>query len=992
MTSNPVGCDHKILKLYIPNSIVSPGGNRASSIQLRIGGGTCCSRSNIIDIPIPPPPPPPPPPVPEICLAAGIDLYGHTAIVSYDPANCGGGHQCNRAIFDFYIDNILIGQANLNNVSDGDYREGVFTINSHIITSSLTELKLVCAEGNCHNGIGRVVLKNSSNDVVLAVCMPNDVVVAGSLICSCPKILGSTHSLSTNALNTNIQVNAGSRLTISADGTINIGWPANPGAYGPDGIPGIGNEPVYGFPYASLLGRIGEFGSIFFVGSSYSSIANETGKLYLFFYDPQSGDNTGYFNACVCAEAGSSTNLVLNGDFESGILGSAPDVGTSPVGSLDHWIISNVDIHSISQYDNTQPIKKWVDLNALVPGYIQQTINTTIGGIYSITFNLAAHNITEKDVVKTCKLSVIGSSTITKDYSFDPSSTVFGTYESMGWVTKTLVFTADSLSTIIKFESTCTNCGVVGAAIDNVVVRLCNNNAPAISPTPTPTVTPTVTETPTVTPTNTSTPTPTVTETPTVTPTPTAANSTFPPGANSANFKTCADWDSQDGNLTTVGTNGGPSAYGTFDQSGSVNQWNDLDGATSTVRGRRGGTWFEPNVFYLSSTPSPSQVPTTERSDLGFRIASSYSTLNPLGLSNFVTVGDANNTADTGGAVGKGGVDYVYAIGKYLITNDEYAEFLRAVTSTNNDPGALYHPSMGLGTGTLRGGITRSGVSGSYSYAVKTNYGNKPVIHVSWFDCARYCNWLHNGKPTGNQDDGTTEDGVYTLNGRTTGDAVARNPGAKYHIPTENEWYKAAYYKGGGTNAGYWKYATQSDADPACVCANSIGDGIVCGPSNSPTPTATPTVTPTLQPPTTISFTKNNTTTNGCNGNQFHPRSDQFPRCLSDCIITDPLNSDITKDGFIFSINPIISNPQGDTTYEWWAISYTENCSFPSTPRILTEPCWTRNINNSIDTLDPNNIRFNNACKGYYKLWCRVTNNGVVADSDVYFFEHNPVV
>jgi hypothetical protein len=155
----------------------------------------------------------------------------------------------------------------------------------------------------------------------------------------------------------------------------------------------------------------------------------------------------------------------------------------------------------------------------------------------------------------------------------------------------------------------------------------------------------------------------------------------------------------------------------------------------------------------------------------------------------------------------------------------------------------------------VRGGINRSGSSGSYTYTVKTNYGNKPVNWVSWFDCARYCNWLHNGKPTGAQNNSTTEDGAYTLNGAISGNAVAKNAGAKYHIPTENEWYKAAYYKGGGTSAGYWKYATQSDSNPDPICSNSIGDGIVCGASESPTPTPTNTVTPTVTPTLTATPT-----------------------------------------------------------------------------------------------------------------------------------------
>jgi YVTN family beta-propeller protein len=127
------------------------------------------------------------------------------------------------------------------------------------------------------------------------------------------------------------------------------------------------------------------------------------------------------------------------------------------------------------------------------------------------------------------------------------------------------------------------------------------------------------------------------------------------------------------------------------------------------------------------------------------------------------------------------------------------------------------------------------------------------VGQLNWFKCARYCNWLHNNKPTGAQNNSTTEDGAYTLNGAwNNGNAFAKNAGAKYHIPTENEWYKAAYYKGGSTNAGYWTYATQSNSDPVCVTANSVGDGIIpatgancIAPTATPIPTPTPTRTPT---------------------------------------------------------------------------------------------------------------------------------------------------
>ncbi len=45
---------------------------------------------------------------------------------------------------------------------------------------------------------------------------------------------------------------------------------------------------------------------------------------------------------------------------------------------------------------------------------------------------------------------------------------------------------------------------------------------------------------------------------------------------------------------------------------------------------------------------------------------------------------------------------------------------------------------------------------------------------------------------------------------------VTRNPGATYFIPSENEWYKAAYFDPllNGGSGGYWSYATQSNTAP----------------------------------------------------------------------------------------------------------------------------------------------------------------------------------
>jgi formylglycine-generating enzyme required for sulfatase activity len=158
---------------------------------------------------------------------------------------------------------------------------------------------------------------------------------------------------------------------------------------------------------------------------------------------------------------------------------------------------------------------------------------------------------------------------------------------------------------------------------------------------------------------------------------------------------------------------------------------------------------------------------------------------------------------------------------KYDVTTAQYTQFLNALAAT--DSYGLYATSDNSGTSMATAfptvGITRSGSSGSYTYSVIGN-GNVPVFDVSWGDAARFSNWLQNGQPTGAEGSGTTETGAYTLNGAISTAAlmaITRNAGAKYVIPSEDEWYKSAYYKGGGTNAGYWTYATQGNTVPSNV-------------------------------------------------------------------------------------------------------------------------------------------------------------------------------
>jgi formylglycine-generating enzyme required for sulfatase activity len=153
----------------------------------------------------------------------------------------------------------------------------------------------------------------------------------------------------------------------------------------------------------------------------------------------------------------------------------------------------------------------------------------------------------------------------------------------------------------------------------------------------------------------------------------------------------------------------------------------------------------------------------------------------------WVTVGNAGNAADTAdgdafttGVQRYGAVGYTYQIGKYEVTNAQYGAFLNAAAKT--DSYGLYNSGMS------DFGITRGGSSGSYTYSVTTALANRPVVYVSWFDAARFSNWMMNG-----QGNGSTETGSYTLNGATSG-IITKNVGATIYIPTEDDWYKAAYF------------------------------------------------------------------------------------------------------------------------------------------------------------------------------------------------------
>jgi formylglycine-generating enzyme required for sulfatase activity len=153
----------------------------------------------------------------------------------------------------------------------------------------------------------------------------------------------------------------------------------------------------------------------------------------------------------------------------------------------------------------------------------------------------------------------------------------------------------------------------------------------------------------------------------------------------------------------------------------------------------------------------------------------------------FVTIGHAGNAADTGGSVGRGAVGYNYRIGKYELTNAQWNAFTAAA-------------------GAPRGNDNAYGDSSHWSG------DQRPTNSVSWYEAAQFCNYLTSGDKS---------KGAYRFSGNNANagsflgidrDAAKATYSTLYVIPTENEWYKAAYYKPDGS--GYSLYANVTNTIP----------------------------------------------------------------------------------------------------------------------------------------------------------------------------------
>lgn len=160
----------------------------------------------------------------------------------------------------------------------------------------------------------------------------------------------------------------------------------------------------------------------------------------------------------------------------------------------------------------------------------------------------------------------------------------------------------------------------------------------------------------------------------------------------------------------------------------------------------------------------------------------------------FQTIADPGNAADT---TGYGAVSYTYRMG---IIDVSQAMINSALTD-----GPFASGSLGTGTWT----------------------GNQPSANITWYQAAAFVNWLNTSQGyTAAYNLSYLGGGNYTLTPWSAGQAALggtdlyRNGGAYYFLPTENEFYKAAFYdpnRGGPGIGGYWNYADGSNSAPTAT-------------------------------------------------------------------------------------------------------------------------------------------------------------------------------
>ena len=181
-----------------------------------------------------------------------------------------------------------------------------------------------------------------------------------------------------------------------------------------------------------------------------------------------------------------------------------------------------------------------------------------------------------------------------------------------------------------------------------------------------------------------------------------------------------------------------------------------------------------------------------------------------LGANNthFVEVDNVGNSAYS--ETGFGSVGYKYSIGKYEVSNAQYAKFMSAVGSNTvnvNGTNVKLFGGFDASSSYSKFSLIEQNAAGN-AFTAASGKENYAANFISAFGAAMYCNWLTNGA----SEAATINDlltGAYDFNKFGASIDVFKeeniNGDGTYRLPTADEWFKAAYYN--PENDSYTLYA-----------------------------------------------------------------------------------------------------------------------------------------------------------------------------------------
>ena len=156
-----------------------------------------------------------------------------------------------------------------------------------------------------------------------------------------------------------------------------------------------------------------------------------------------------------------------------------------------------------------------------------------------------------------------------------------------------------------------------------------------------------------------------------------------------------------------------------------------------------------------------------------------------------------------------GQVNYEYRIARTETTIRQWIEFGNAYLAA--------HPEAPAADTELLSGIL---YAQGRTLVVPNPQNLDSPMKMSWRMAARYCNWLHNDKAMTREafDAGAYDTATFTENADGSfNDQATRSLGARFWLPTRNEWVKATFYdpnRYGDGQEGYWRSPNGTDTLP----------------------------------------------------------------------------------------------------------------------------------------------------------------------------------